>query len=251
MILPILSPSRLELSHIKHGFFTREGGVSEGYLGSLNCGQKHDKLENVLENRRRIVSFLGGKAWVGLDQKHTAKAIFIDKPFEGDAPTADAIVTMTPGLVIAILTADCAPILLADRRKNIIAAVHAGWQGAFAGVIENTLRLMREKGAEDIIASIGPCIHQKSYEMGVEFKEKFENALVSRYLTFEDYFKRNERNTFQFDLPKFVEGILHHHAVTAAPSHVKNPCFMCESSKREGERMGNIIEKTCLYSSYT
>lgn len=215
MVNPVFSESLGCLPHIQHGFFTRDGGVSTGYLSSLNCNQRHDDINNVHENRKRVVNFLGGTAWVGVDQKHTAEVVFVDKPFEGSAPIADAIVTTTPGLVIAILTADCCPVLFADRSKPIIAAAHAGWQGALSGVIENTVSLMREKGATDIIAAIGPCIHRESYEVGPEFEEHFRSSAASSYLAFEDYFEKNLAGKFQFDLPGLVLGILTHQNVQA------------------------------------
>ncbi|MBX9976914.1 MAG: polyphenol oxidase family protein, partial [Alphaproteobacteria bacterium] len=177
-ITPMLSPfyasSLTQIPSLRHGFFTRHGGVSEGYFASLNCKGRDDNPAHVHKNRRRITNFLGGRTWIGLDQKHTNNVLFIDKPLD-HSPSADAMVTTTPGLVLGIITADCVPILLADKQKPIIGAVHSGWRGTFDGIIENTIALMREKGATDIIAAIGPCIHQESYEVGPEFREYFEN----------------------------------------------------------------------------
>ena len=216
-MVPFLQSSFLRLPHVRHGFFTREGGVSSGYLSSLNCNQKHDDMENVLENRRRVVETLGGKYWVGVDQKHTNQVIFVDS-LPKESVVADAIVTMTPGLVISVLTADCAPILLIDREKSIAAAVHAGWQGAFSGVIENTVTLMREKGATEILAAIGPCIHSQSYEVGKEFEGHFKESEVSNHTRFEEIFSENDQGTLQFNLPHMVYKILKNLGIEAEPS---------------------------------
>lgn len=215
---PFIASPFLNLSHIRHGFFTRQGGVSEGYLASLNCNQRNDSNDNVQENRHRVVQALGGSSWVGVDQKHTSHVAFIEKPLE-ESIVADAIVTTTPGLVIGILTADCAPILLADRKKAIVAAIHAGWQGAFSGVIENTLTMMKEKGATDIVGAVGPCIHQASYEVGPEFHDHFYKSKVSTYMAFSDIFKEGAGDKLQFNLPKMVHGILGFHDVEADCSH--------------------------------
>lgn len=171
-------------STIRHGFFTREGGVSEGNYGSLNVGfGSDDKRERVAENRRRIAAHLGARVngaefpdVVTNYQVHSAEAVIVEVPFGADGPPkADALVTRTPGLAIGALTADCTPVLFADPVAKVVAATHAGWRGAVAGVLDSTVETMEKLGArrDHIQASIGPTIHQPSYEVGPEFKAQF------------------------------------------------------------------------------
>ncbi len=194
--------------------------MSEGYYASLNCKstENGDVKSAVLENRQRVLTYFkhhpshsnNSYHWVGLDQKHTSVVMFADKPFE-KGPEADALVTTTPGLVLSIITADCVPVLLSDTKKPIIAAVHAGWKGTFAGVIANTLTLMRDKGATDIVAAIGPCIQQNAYEVGPEFYHYFkENASLSRKSSFDTFFRKNpaKEGHYFFNLPKLVAFML-------------------------------------------
>ena len=167
------------LADVRHGFFGREGGVSGGIYGSLNAGTgSDDDAEAVRENRRRIAAAFGLSAdrLVGVHQVHSPNVVTIDAPFPAERPRADALVTTTPGLVLSVLTADCAPILLADAQANVIGAAHAGWRGALSGVLDATIAAMRAAGATDIAAAIGPCIHQLSYEVGPEFEAAFIGA---------------------------------------------------------------------------
>jgi YfiH family protein len=192
------------LAGVKHGFFGREGGVSSGIYASLNAGTgSNDDPANVLENRRRIAAAFGIERnhLTGVHQVHSPTAVFIDASWPGDRPRADALVTTTPNLAISILTADCTPILFADRDAGVIGAAHAGWRGAIGGVIENTVRLMEENGAERgrIAAAIGPCIHQSSYEVGPEFEAEFTAADAS----FARFFVPGAGDRFHFDLPGF------------------------------------------------
>lgn len=190
------------LSGTRHGFFGREGGVSSGIYASLNAGTgSDDDPEAVRENRRRIAQAIQVEPThlIGAHQVHSARAIFVDGPWAGKRPQADALVTTTPGLAISVLTADCAPILLLDQQAGVIAAAHAGWKGALAGVLESTVELMRANGAAHIIAAIGPCIHRNSYEVGPEFEARF---LVEdeNYAT---YFAAGAGDRRLFDLPRF------------------------------------------------
>jgi YfiH family protein len=164
---------------IRHGFFTRNGGVSNGLYGSLNCGYgSGDKPENVTENRRLALATLDQEkaALVTAHQQHTNQVVAVDDAWSPDqAPVADGLVTNKPSLVLGILTADCTPVLLADAEAGIIGAAHAGWKGAFSGIIEMTVEKMTEMGArpENIVAAIGPAIAQRSYQVGPEFKQRF------------------------------------------------------------------------------
>lgn len=196
-----------EVNHIRHAFFTREGGVSEGIYASLNCGPgSDDQAHRVAENRARAMAMLdlSHDALVTVHQCHTPEAVVVDAPWdEGERPRADAMVTTRPGLALGILTADCAPVLFADRGGTVIAAAHAGWKGAIGGVLENTLDRMTALGArrKAIIAAIGPCIGQRSYEVGPEFPAPFlaEDAANA------DFFAPAARpGHFLFDLPGYV-----------------------------------------------
>lgn len=190
------------LAGVKHGFFGRAGGVSTGIYASLNAGTgSNDDPAAVAENRRRIAAAFGAPPThlVGVHQVHSPDAVFLDAPWPGERPKADALVTTTPGLVISVLTADCTPVLLADAEAGVIGAAHAGWKGALGGVLENTVALMREHGARDIAAAIGPTIHQASYEVGPEFETRFCEADA----THARYFIAGAGDRRLFDLPQF------------------------------------------------
>jgi YfiH family protein len=172
------------LANIRHGFFTREGGVSKGEYASLNVGLgSGDDRQDVIENRRRVAAHMGasfdGQAYPDIVtnyQVHSATAVIVNKPHaSGEAPKADALVTNTPGLAVGALTADCTPILFADADAKVVAAAHAGWRGAVDGIIAATVEAMEQLGArrERIAAAIGPVIRQDSYEVGPEFKATF------------------------------------------------------------------------------
>jgi purine-nucleoside/S-methyl-5'-thioadenosine phosphorylase / adenosine deaminase len=163
---------------IRHGFFTRQGGVSTGIYGSLNCGLgSGDDAENVRQNRALVAQTLGvlPDHLLTLYQIHSATVVVVDKPWDGEAAEADALVTRTPGLAIGALTADCAPVLYCDPEARVIAAAHAGWRGALSGIAEATVAAMEELGAscERIVAVIGPSISQRAYEVGAEYLDRF------------------------------------------------------------------------------
>jgi YfiH family protein len=190
-----------------HGFMSRAGGISTGIYEGLNCGPgSNDDTANVMENRR-IVSGLISKRrdtpLVTAYQFHSNQAIYLDKNWGTDRPKADGIVTNQPGLLLGILTADCTPVLFADAKNQIIGAAHAGWKGAFTGIIEATIEKMETIGGSrsNITASIGPTIHQKSYEVSANFLETFLNQNNS----FDRFFVNGVNNEhYQFNLPAFV-----------------------------------------------
>lgn len=173
---PITASILAALPGVRHGFFGREGGVSDGIYASLNCGLgSRDEPERVLENRARVCDALGGRGRqvVTVHQVHSATAVAIDGPIARDAlPHADGVVTRTPGLVIAALAADCAPVLFADAEARVVGAAHAGWRGAVGGVAEATIAAMEGLGARraNIRAAVGPCITQPAYEVGEDFR---------------------------------------------------------------------------------
>jgi len=166
----------MELPGIAHGFFGRQGGVSGGIYASLNCGPgSGDDKDHVAENRRRVREAIGAGTLNTLYQVHSPRVVAVTGPWEGAPPQADAMVTTTPGVALGILTADCAPVLLADAEAQVIGAAHAGWKGAIGGVVEATIVAMEALGAkrERIAAAVGPCISQANYEVGPEFIARF------------------------------------------------------------------------------
>lgn len=169
----------LGLPGIKHAFFTREGGVSEGIYASLNGGQgSNDDAEAVRENRAIMASHFGivPDRLVNVWQVHSPDCLIVDGPWPGDRPKADAMATKVPGIALAIATADCGPVLFADAQNRVVGACHAGWKGAFTGVVEATVARMIELGAmrENIVAVLGACIGPKAYEVGPEFVARFD-----------------------------------------------------------------------------
>lgn len=153
-----------------HGFFGRAGGVSEGIYSGLNCGVgSSDKPEHVAENRARVADALGGKNLITLHQTHNN--ICVVNPTE--RVEGDAIVSTKSGVAIGVLTADCLPLLLEDRTAGIVAAAHAGWKGALGGVVESTIKTMRQLGATSISAAIGHCLLEPSFEVQQDFIDQF------------------------------------------------------------------------------
>ncbi|WP_439817898.1 peptidoglycan editing factor PgeF [Zavarzinia sp. CC-PAN008] len=202
-------PWRLQagvLGDVPHGFFGRPGGVSGGIYRSLNCGLgSDDDRAHVLENRARAAAGMrvGAHQLVTVHQVHSPDVAIVDAPWaEGQVPRADAVVTAQRGLAIAVLTADCAPVLLADPVAGVIGAAHAGWRGALAGVVEATVAAMVSLGADAwrISAAIGPCIAQESYEVGPEFRQAFVDADPENAHHFVD----GPRGRPHFDLQAFV-----------------------------------------------
>lgn len=204
----ILRADTLVLPGIAHGFFGRTGGVSTGIFASLNCGPgSGDHRATVIENRRRVSDALGAQL-INVHQIHSGTAVTVSEPWPlGDGPKADAMVTKTPGIALGILTADCAPVLFVDPEARVIGAAHAGWKGAFGGVLEATLTAMEGLGGARarIRAAIGPCISQENYEVGPEFRARFVEADPANA----QYFIASERTGhFRFALEAYVAGRL-------------------------------------------
>lgn len=192
---------------VRHGFFTRQGGVSEGVYASLNCGfGSNDNPAHVAENRVIALRALGfpAEALVTAYQIHSADVIVADDPWPpARAPQADGIVASRPGIALGVLTADCAPVLLADAEAGVIGAAHAGWRGAVGGILEATARAMEKLGARlsSTVAVVGPCIHQPSYEVGADLRD----AVLAAEGNGGDLFQAGVRaGKFQFDLPGFI-----------------------------------------------
>lgn len=166
---------------VRHGFFTREGGVSEGVYQGLNVGLgSSDDRGRVLENRRRAAAWfrLPLERLATVHQVHSPDVVVVDAVHDGDRPQADALVTATPGIALGVLAADCGPVLFVDADRRVIGAAHAGWKGALTGVLENTIDAMVSLGArrEAIVACLGPSISAENYEVGPEFIERFVAA---------------------------------------------------------------------------
>ncbi len=195
---------------LRHGFFTREGGVSGGLCASLNCGFGSDDAAcDVAENRRRAARALGAAAdrLVTVYQVHGTDVVTVDTPWQpGNSPRADGMVTRRPGLVLGILTADCAPVLLADAEAGVVGACHAGWRGALDGIVDATIAAMVALGAQParIRAAIGPCIAQLSYQVGPEFRAAFTAADPAH----DGFFAADAGDRSRFDLEGFVSARL-------------------------------------------
>jgi YfiH family protein len=197
------------LAGVPHGFMTRRGGVSTGVMAGLNCGPgSGDDLHAVAENRMRAVAAVApGARLVTVYQVHSPLCVTVSDPWADDArPEADALVTDQPGLVLGIVTADCAPVLLADREAGVVGAAHAGWKGAIAGVTDNTIAAMEGLGArrERIAAAIGPCIAEASYEVDAAFRDRFMSNDAGNTM----FFSAGRPGHFQFDLEHYVAGRL-------------------------------------------
>lgn len=175
----LASPLLAAIPDLRHAFFTREGGVSNGIYDSLNGGiGSRDDPSHVSENRARMATAMGVAPthFLTAYQVHSPDVAIADMPWDSTTrPHADAVVTRTPGLAIGITTADCGPVLFADPKARVIGAAHAGWKGALTGVLEATVAAMEKLGAErqGIVAAIGPLIRQRSYEVGAEFVARF------------------------------------------------------------------------------
>ena len=204
--MPMLASPRLAaLPGVRHGFFTRQGGVSEGLYASLNVGRgSGDEAERVEENRRRALARLApdATALVTAYQIHSATVVVAESAWF-QPPQADAVVSRTARLACGALAADCAPVLIADPRARVVAAVHAGWRGALAGVVEAAVWSMVGLGAtaSSMTAAIGPCIGPDSYEVGLEFLETFASADPENARFFGEGVRPEKR---LFDLPAFV-----------------------------------------------
>ena len=189
---------------LRHGFFTRRGGASSGIFSGLNCGPgSSDQAEIVAINRARVAQAMevAPKALTTVHQVHSAQVVTVTVPLSDPRPKADAVVTATPGVALAVLTADCQPVLMADPVASVIGAAHAGWRGARDGVLEATVEAMLMLGAtrDNLRAVIGPSISQRAYEVGPEFFEGFlaDDPANSRF------FAGGNGDRMLFDLPAY------------------------------------------------
>ena len=207
----IKAPELDALSGVRHGFFTRRGGVSQGIYDSLNGGYGSDDDEvAVTENRRRAVAQLGlGKAPLcTVYQCHGVDCVTVAAPWSRhETPKADALVTNRRGVVLGVLTADCVPVIFADHDAGVIGVAHAGWKGALGGVVEASVEAMIALGARplDIVAVTGPSIGPDSYEVGAEFRAEF---IAADQANDENFIAAPRAGHYLFDLAGYVSGRL-------------------------------------------
>jgi polyphenol oxidase len=219
MLNPVTAPSLTALPGLRHAFFTRQGGRSKGLYASLNGGQgSGDDQGAVTENRRRMAAHLGVEPtrFLSVWQVHSPDVAEVQGPWSAERPKADALVTATPGLALAIATADCGPILFADPVARVIGAAHAGWKGAFGGVLENTLTTMERLGAvrRRIHVALGPMLGPLNYEVTTEFVQRFAEADASNAR----FFASGQPGHAQFDLPAYIRARL----VAAGIVHIED-----------------------------
>ena len=206
-----MNPESLQSAALpaRHGFVTRRGGVSTGPFASLNCSlSSQDAPEAVAANRAAVARAMGAEHLLGLHQVHGGGVVTVTEPWRpGAGPRADALVTDRPGLALGVITADCTPVLLADPKAGVIGAVHAGWRGAVAGVLEATIAAMEALGAARArtVAAIGPCIRQKSYEVRADLRD----AVLARDPADARFFTEGRPEHWQFDLAGYCARRLH------------------------------------------
>ena len=194
-----------KIHNIKHCFYSRKNGFSEGIYQGLNCGfGSNDKKINVQKNLNLVSKQFGVKndKLILMNQTHSNKVQIIENKNNFNKINSDAILSKDNSLALCVLTADCAPILIYEKKKNIIGCIHAGGKGAFRGIIENTLKKINEIGGDvkNLTVCIGPCISQKNYEVGEDFYLKF----MEKSKNHEPFFSKNQNNSFNFDLRAFV-----------------------------------------------
>ena len=205
----IKSKKLSNIKNLKHGFFNSKGGISKNIYKSLNCGPgSKDKPSNIRKNlelvRKKIKN--SARAIFLLKQIHSNKFIYIDKKYQFKSkPKVDAVITNQKNLPIAILTADCVPILICDHQKKIVAAIHAGWKGAYKGIVDRVIKFMLKKGSkpQNITAVIGPSISIDNYEVQNDFKNKFLKKDKRNKIFF-----RLKRKKLYFDLSNYVKSML-------------------------------------------
>ncbi|MDX8522095.1 peptidoglycan editing factor PgeF [Mesorhizobium dulcispinae] len=214
---PVRSPLLEKAQGIRHGYFTRIGGVSGGIYQGLNIGTgSSDDQTLVAENRRRVADWMGVPAdhLLTAHQVHSPDVVIAREPFASPRPKADAIVTDRPGIAVGASTADCGPVLFADAEARVIGAAHAGWKGAFTGVLENTVAAMEGLGArrKRIVAVLGPSIGPDNYEVGPEFVARFVEADAGNQRYFSSSAKPDHS---MFDLNRYTVDRLRKAGVTA------------------------------------
>ncbi len=251
--MEVLTSKLLDLPGVRHAFFTRQGGVSQGIYASLNVGVgSNDDPAAVAENRRRAAAHFGAETLVTAYQVHSAVALVANGPWPAGPPQADAVVAAVPGVVCGALAADCAPILLADPGARVVAAAHAGWKGALTGIAEAAIARMEALGArrERMVAAVGPCIGPASYEVGLEFVARFTEADRANQRFFSAGVGDDKR---QFDLPAYVLARLASAGISRAEWIGRDTCadeglfFSNRRAFKRGEAdYGRLLSAICL-----
>lgn len=210
MAMTFLTTDLEKIKYVRHGFFTRQGGSSGGIYESLNCAfSSGDDKDAVRQNREKVAEALKLEPdkIVTVYQVHSAKVVTVNEPWARDkAPEADALITDKRGIGLAVLTADCAPILFASKNNKVVAAAHAGWKGALSGIAEETVRHFSHFGVApaDVVAAIGPCIGPQSYEV----KEEFRQPFLEQDKANAQFFSPAKPGHLIFDLPGYIGGRL-------------------------------------------
>jgi len=193
-----------KFKRIKHCFFSRKGGFSKGLYKGLNCGRgSKDSKINILKNLNYVSQkmFVKKNKLILMSQSHSAKVIEVKKSNYKKKINSDALITKIKGLVLGVVTADCVPIIIYDFENEIVGCIHAGWKGAYSGIIKNTVNKIKKINSNNkIFASIGPCIGKKSYEVDLIFYKKFLNKSKKN----KKYFSYKNKNKKNFNLRKFV-----------------------------------------------
>jgi len=246
----IISKKLKKFNDINHGFFNRKGGCSSGIYKSLNCGiESSDKRKNVLNNLKTVCKKIGcsRRKLVLLHQIHSSKFCFIDKKYKFNKKKikADALITNIKKVAIGVLTADCAPILIYDQKLKIISAIHAGWKGAYKGIINKVIKFLIKKGSQtkNLYAVIGPSIAEKNYEVQKDFKDRF----LKKDKKNNNFFKTKKNKTY-FSLNNYIynqlklKGIKNLELINKDTFDIKNNFFSARRSiqNNEGDYGRNI-----------
>ena len=208
---------------IRHCFFSRKGGFSKGIYKGLNCGKgSKDNKRNILKNLNYVSKKMSIKRnkLILMHQTHSAKVIKVTKKNYKQKMDSDALITRVRGLVLGVVSADCVPIIIYDFKNEIIGCIHAGWRGAFSGILKNTVNKIKKLSPDsEIFASVGPCIGKKNYEVDLNFYKKFLN----RSYKYKKYFSHKNKNKKYFDLRSFVADKLL--ALKVKVDHVNHDTF--------------------------
>ena len=241
-------------NNIQHCFFSRKNGVSKGVYESMNCGiGSRDEKKNVEKNLDIVSKKFNIKknSLVLMRQTHSNKVKIVENKNNSERIDCDSMLTKSSEIALSVLTADCVPILIYEKQKKIVGCIHAGWKGAISGIIENTLKKLEEMdgSTKQLIVSVGPCISQKNYEV----KNDFYSEFIKESKNNDSFFLKNDKNTFNFDLRKFVNkkfedaGVLEKENILIDTFASKNEYFSHRRAKKLGEddygRCISVIKK--------